>query len=408
MTISDKKKWELCLILPPIFSLLFSLNDFIKNRGKASLYRFLFCSVAIISYWYVSYDTILKFWGIHAMSFFSRSNWLEGDPLSNIAGLCSPLLDYYYFMFIYWLLSGYFFYTSIYSHYQNKLSVVGVLLIIFGLNLTNWANLTYFTLSCTFAIFIGERIKNHLILVLPAIFIVYLLHPGMLLCFAPSILLFYLWEKGALKLSFLYLLAYAYASYLFFNTEISLYFLGDSDIASEHIRAYEGYTGDGKWGSEGLEYGIRGVIWYYSLYLILAIGLFFIYKHFTLLRSKFVSAIFVIAVITLYNSHRFYTFSERMGIVALLSCIVVFSILDSQNMLNQRMKKIIVPLVVVSFFSSVFMFVQPRRDMFINNEDGYEVSFRSFVVPTALCIFDLHHIGYSDSYLLQNGRNRHK
>lgn len=404
----DKKIWALCLLFPPVISILISLNELIRNRGKIALYRFLICLVTIIAYWYVAYDTILKFWGVNSMKYYSNTSLLEGDPLSNIAYLCNSFIDYYYFFFLYWLLSGYFFYTAIYSQYQNKVSIVGIILLIFGLNLTDWANLTYFTLSCTFAIYMCDRIKNNFKYFIPAIIITYLFHPGMLLCFLPSIPLFYLWKTGALKLSLIYLVLYGYFSYLFFNTGLSFYFLGDNNFVNEHIRAYENYTGDGIWGSKGIQYGIRGQIWFFSLYTILGIGLYFTCKYFTLLRTKFVTALFIIATITLYNSHHLYTFSERMGIATLLSCIVIFSILDSQKILNQYMKKIVASLVIISYFSSLFMFVQPRNAMFINYEKGYDVSLRSCVVPTALCIFDLHNIGYSDSYLLENSRNRHK
>lgn len=405
----DKKIWALCLLLPPVISIFISLNELVKNRGKIALYRFLICLVTIIAYWYVAYDTILKFWNVNSMKYYSNTNLLEGDPLSNIAYLCNPFIDYYYFMFLYWLLSGYFFYTAIYSQYQNKLSIVGIILMIFGLNLTNMANLTYFTLSCTCSIYMSDRIDNNIKNIILAIILIYLFHPGMLLCFLPSIPLFYLWKIGFLKLSLAYLVLYDCFSHLFFNSGLSSFLLlGDNDIVNEHIQAYENYTGDGKWGIEGLQYGIRGQIWFFLLYTTLGVGLFLVYKYFMLLRTKFVTAIFIIATITLINSRHLYTFSERMGIAALLSCIVIISVLDSQQILKVRMNKLVVSLVIISYLSSLIMFVQPRKDMFINYEKGYDVSLRSCIVPTALCIFDLHHIGYSDSYLLQNGRNRHK
>lgn len=223
MTLHEKKIWTQCLLLPPIISIFISLSDLLKNRTKNSLYRFLFCYVTIIAYWYVAYDTILKFYGVTLKKISHFDNWWDGDPLSTLATICNPFVDYYYFMFVYWMLSGYFFYSMIAYNYSRKLSFVAIALIIFGLNLTNWANLTYFTLSCTFTIFASEYFKDKILYFIPIICISYLLHPGMLLCLLPSIPLFYLWKLGQLKLSLLYLACYGYFSYLFFHSGFDIY-----------------------------------------------------------------------------------------------------------------------------------------------------------------------------------------
>lgn len=192
------------------------------------------------------------------------------------------------------------------------------------------------------------------------------------------------------------------------SIQVLIYILGANDLLNEHITTYENYTGDGKWGMEGVQFGIRGQMWFYTLYSILGFGLFLIYKRFSFLRNNFVSAITIISIITLLNAREFYTFSERLGIISLLSCTTIFAILDSKSLLSKINTRIVTTLVILSFITSVSVFVQPRDSMFINMDKGYDVSIRSCFIPTAICILDLHHIGYSDEYLKQNGRNRHK
>lgn len=400
----ERKSWLYCLLFPPVFSFIFSFIILLSRRNKICLYRFLFCTVVIIAYWYVAYDTILKFFSYVSLKEIN----IDSDPLTIVMYLLKPI-DYYFIIFIYWLISGYFFYSIHASYYKKKIPITALILMICSLNFAYWANLTYFTLALNYSLYIGFKFRKKILYIILSSLLVFLFHGGAYMIMFPAILLFYLWKCNYIKLSVLYIALFFILTYMFANHKLNIDVYLDFLLTTKEQRdSYDGYVGDTEWGTSVRDFGIRGYIYIYILYLIAAITIYYLIRYFRLVKKNFAGAFMVISIIIFYNMRNFYTISERSAIGVLLSTSIVVAFLFSRRCISKFIRILYLGLISFSFIFSAIFFVQPREDMFVNESYGYDVSVKSLCIPTFLCVLDIHHFGFSNEYLKNNARNRHK
>lgn len=398
------KSYLLFLLLPPLFSCIISLYFALKTKTKKAIFFFFIFYITCLAYAYPNYDTMLRFWSIH---YNEATSFIEGDPLNNLISYFNNYIDSYYFFYIYWIFTIIFFYKLI-TISPNKLSTIIIIICIFGITLTNLMNLTYFTLSTTFALYFLEKYKLHFTKYLLIICVAYLLHPGILMILIPTIPLHILLKKELYKLSFLYLILLFVILHIIFNATAININHNDNILVSNVTKGFEIYTNtDSVWGGLSRDFGLKGILWKIEQYTLFIITLFFIVKNLNKINTCTSTAFFLTALITLINVHKFYTFTERTSIVLTLSAYSIYTLLYLKNLLSKKINLLISTLIVAQFITSALLFVQPRKHLFKDITSSYNISTRIGYIPTILLITDIHDLGFNDSYLYRNSINRH-
>lgn len=385
------------LLLPPFFSCVISLFILFKVKKLKALLFFGFFYIICLTYMYPTYDMMLRFWNIHYADFTSI---MEGDPLSYLASCFSKYLDAYYFFFIYCIAVIILYYKAI-SFNQNNISLFIIVLCIFGLTLTNLMNLTYFTFSTVFTLYYMEKYKSKYVLYIPLIFMAYLLHPGILLVFLPSIVLYFLLKNAKYKLAILYIIVYFVFLRILFQSTLAI----NSNILflTNIADSFNNYTSeDSVWGKNIRNLGLRGDIFDIIQYVISVLILYLVIKNIRKINTYISTSFFIIALVTVVNVYGFYTFSERMRIVAIISSLIIVSLLYIKNLLPNIIRKTLVILIILQFLISNILFVQPRNELFINEHTSYDISIRVAYIPSILLVTNINNFSFSDSYLFNN------
>lgn len=398
---SLNRYYILLLLLPPLVSSVISFYMLVKTKRLRALLFFGFFYTITLTYIYPTYDTMLRYWRIHKMDFIS---FLDGDPLSNWAYLFNDYIDVYYFFFIYWLIIIVLFYKSL-SFNSKYIPTFIIFLCIVGLTWQYVMNLTYFTFATIFSLYYMEKYKSKYTLYIPILFIAYLLHPGILLVFLPSILLYYLLKMERYKIAILYLVLYSIFLNILFGSTIdintnNLFILSITD-------SFNNYTSvDTIWGKNIRDLGLKGNVFDIIQASLFIIILFYVIKNIHKIKDYVATSFFLIALVTLINILDFYTFSERTRIVATFSALIITSLLYRENLLSERIRLILKGLIIMQFIMSNLLFVQPRQDLFINEYTSYDISVRAAYIPSCLLVMDIHDFAFSDAYLLKNSINR--
>lgn len=397
---SLNRYYIILLLLPPLASSVISLYMLFKTKKLKALLFFGFFYTISLTYIYPTYDTMLKYWSIHKMDFISI---LYGDPLSNLAYFFNDYIDVYYFLFIYWLIIIVLFYKSL-SFNSKYIPTFIIILCIMGLTWTNFMNLTYFTFATIFSLYYMEKYKSRYFLYIPLLFIAYLLHPGILLVFLPSILLYYLLKKERYKMVILYLAAYSIFLSILFGSVIdiktnNLFILSITD-------AFNAYTSeDSVWGKNIRDLGLKGDVFDIIQASLFIIILFYVIKNIRKIKDYIATSFFIIALVSLINVLGFYTFSERIRIVAIFSALIITSLLYIKKLLSEKIQLVLIGLIIIQFIMSNLLFVQPRQDLFMNEYTSYDISARVAYIPSCLLVMDIHDFAFSDVYLFKNSIN---
>lgn len=390
------------LLLPPLFSCIISLYILFKVRKLKTLLFFGFFYTLCLTYIYPTYDTMLRYWRIHSIHFISI---MDDDPLSYLASIFSEYLDAYYFFFIYWIATIILFYKAI-SFNRNNIPLYVIIISIFGLTWNNFMNLTYFTFATVFSLYFMEKYKEKYVLYIPFIFIAYLLHPGVLMVFLPSILLHYLLKNEKYKLAILYVVVCFVFLRMLFGSMLAIN--SNNLFVSNMVDSFNSYTSeDSVWGKNIINLGLKGSIFDLIQYILFVIILYYVIKNIRKINTYISTSFFIIALVAIVNVYGFYTFSERMRIIAIISSLIIVSLLYMNKLLhNIIIRRALIILIILQFFISNILFIHPNRDLFIREYTSYDISIRVAYIPSFLLVTNIHTFSFSDSYLYNNSINR--
>ncbi len=389
------------LLLPPLFSCVISLYILFKIRKLKALLFFGFFYTICLTYMYPTYDMMLRYWRIHNTDFISI---FEGDPLSHLAFYFNNYFDAYYFLFIYLVVIIILFYKAI-SFNRNNLSIFIIIICIFGLTWNNFMNLTYFTFATVFSLYFMEKYKSKYIIYIPLIFIAYLLHPGILMILLPSILLHYFLKNAKYKLAILYIIVYFVFLRIIFGSTLAIN--SNNLFMTNIVDAFNNYTSENSvWGKNIRDLGLKGNIFDLIQYVSFVIIFYCSIKNISKINTYISTSFFIIALVTIVNVYSFYTFSERIRIVAVISSLIIVSLLYVNKLLSNIIRHSLIILTILQFLISNLLFINPRDELFINEHTSYDISIRTAYIPTFLLVTNIHTFSFSDSYLLNNSINR--
>lgn len=167
--------------------------------------------------------------------------------------------------------------------------------------------------------------------------------------------------------------------------------------------SFNNYTSeDSVWGKNIRNLGLRGDIFDIIQYVIFVLILYLVIKNIRKINTYISTSFFIIALVTVVNVYGFYTFSERMRIVAIISSLIIVSLLYIKNLLPNIIRKTLVILIILQFLISNILFVQPRNELFINEHTSYDISIRVAYIPSILLVTNINNFSFSDSYLFNN------
>ena len=398
-----KQQYLLLALCPLSFSLPLSLSNFLKVRTKKNLYLWGIFYIIALSLIYPNYDTMLRFWNVQN---HSTSSFFEGDPLTNLIRLFSPIIDCYYFFILYWILTLFLFYESIIK--KERLNLFISCLVFFGLSLTNLMNLNYFTFATCFSLYSFEKYKERYFYLILVIIISYLLHPGILMVLMPSVCLYFLFKREMFIYAIFYcILFYIFCHILFHGYELNV--PTDFVFLTDLTKSFDNYTNlDNVWGGLGMSIGIKHKLWNLCLWIIFIITGYYAFRNYRRIFKNVCFSYFIISIILLLNVIHLYTMSERIKIVAIISACSLLALLDKDERLSSLIKSVVSIVLIGQFFLSAIAFPHPRADLFKEPFSSYEVTSNGIIVPSFLLVFDVHHFGFNDEYLKLNGKNRVK
>lgn len=395
----------IALILPPFFSMLYTLFFFFKEKDTRFGILFIFFAVLFLTYNFFSIDNTSRL--LQATDIFKPDLWYIGDPLSNIMGLGIKTLNLqatlFYFvyiscLYIFWL-------KTLESIAHNKFTAHVIVIFITTISLRYSLDLLYYCLSVTFTLFFFTRkIKFSPLKILGCIVCVYILHPGFFLVLLPALVLTYAMRT---KKTWIY---YATMGGIF-----TIYALLASGLTIDKtgiifidiaINVFSKYTAEGYWGIRTEESAITGYSYtliYYIIPAIYSIVFFLSIKYRKQIENKFVLAIFQAAMIFYPNFINFVTLTERDLLSLSISAIAVAFMI-----VNVVKNKPLIKINTITLFTSlVFIFSSTigGEAVFLHNvfrEGSYQaIQKRGYSYPSFL-LLDYEKYGYSNDFIKEN------
>lgn len=387
----------LCLFLPPFISTIFSFIKFLNYRNKSTAVLFIIFFTLYLSYNFVSVDNSLRFFSAEKISDYS--NWYEGDPLTYLIHLGNQIHISSSSFFYLFTLTIYLFWYYSYRNIRKDLKKWDIIILITAVILRNAIDLSYYTLSLTFLIFYVTK-KSHITIwdYIIIIIIIFLLHPGVLMVFLPSILLYYIIQNRSTALYYLYLVS---LFILTANLQNIIPITGIS-IIDNIGNAYSHYTStDNKWGVR--EDNLSGMTYFIQYYVI--VSLHFIIFIFTIIKrnkikNKFILSIFQTTIVMLPNFWNYVTITERLMVVLSLTSILCLIMLQQEYKIQT---KYIAYICVFIFVFHTFRASRMDLNGVFNKNSYQEIQQRSYYIPSIL-LFNFDTWGYSNEFMNKNSQ----
>lgn len=356
----------------------------------------------MIAYWYPTYDTLLR---IGAMISLSRpfDSFLEGDPLSNLGWLFNKDIDGIYFCTLYIFLTGLFFYKHMMDFLPDeKMEWFPILLIVFGLTLSNWANLTYSCMATTFSIYAVEKYKHRYILYIPIIFITYCMHPSLLLILPSSLILQFLFQRGWIRMVMIYVIVLFALYYTLFHGYQFLFDIQNAMYESA-VNSFENYTSsDSAWGSGGMNVGVRFWLLIVLTIFIGVVALFYAIKKNTLFKNSYSFSMLIVCFILLINVYDYYTLRERTVLAISIAALSLHMQIYRAGLYNLTVKKLLAFGVIGVFVLSHSISPQGPQAVLISSDKGSSVYSSTFYCPSIMALLDMGSFGYNNEYIKKN------
>ena len=394
----------IALILPPFFSMLYTLFCFIKEKNTKFGILFIFFAVLFLTYNFFSIDNTARI--LQAIDVFKPGVWYIGDPLTNFMGLGITTINMQasLFYFIYISCLYFFWLKTIESIVHNKFTTHIIVIFITTISLRYSLDLLYYCLAVTFALyFFTRKTKFNALKFLGCFVCIYILHPGFFLVLIPALVLAYSmktkkWIYYASMVTIYLIYALLASGLTIENTGI--FFI---DLA---MNAFSKYTSDGYWGIRTEESAIVGYSYtfiYYIVPSIYAIVFFLSVKYSKRIENKFILAIFQTAMIFYPNFINFVTLTERDLLTLSISAIAA-SLMIVNVVKNKRFIKVG---TVTLFCTLLFSFSSTigGEAVFLHNvfkEDSYQaIQKRSYYMPSFM-LLNYERYGYSNDFIIEN------
>ena len=386
-----------CFFLPPIISTTILFFKFLKNRNTLTGTLFFIFLTLFLSYNYFSVDNSLRFFSAEKIS--ELTYWYNGDPLTylisvgNKIGISSSCFFYTFTLIIYL----FWFYT--YQNIKSNNSKWDIIIIISAMILRNAIDLTYYTLAVSFLLFTLTKVSKLSIKICLCLAIaIYLLHPGVLIVFLPSIILYKLIQN---KCTFYYYLYLVLLYILTANLELIIPTTGISFI-DNMSNAYFHYTdSENKWGLR--KENLSGVTFFFQYYvtsfLYLIIFIFTIIKR-EKLFNKFILSIFQSAMVMLPSFWKYVTITERLMVILSLTSVLCIIMLQKEYKIKSK--------YIAYLYFSIFLFHTFRASKMELGGVFYSNSYlpiqqRSYYIPSLL-LFNFDTWGYSNDFIKSNSQ----
>ena len=394
------------LFFPPILSIVLLLKNIYKYGSKKTICFFLIFYTIFVTYVYPEYDTFLTFFDS-----ISSSGIQSGDALTNFLGLILEKIhiNFYSVFPILWFLTIILYYKSAMHIYKNqkRFPFLVFILLLFFLVLRDWVGFTYFTLASAICLFYGIRCKKTILNFVLISFLVFIIHPGVLMVFMPGHLLNFLYKRNFTKLSFAFIILYAILTFLIFNGNL-IFSFNRGTIISDIYQRFVHYTEiDYIWGGGGHKMGPLGVFNKILTYLIIAFLLFLSVRNYKGLKNNYPFSLFLLGSIALFNSISLWTLSERFTVICMMNASMVLTLLYKHKYIRIKTLKTCLYAGIIVYMLPIWFHRTARDIIFKDAVSSYTVSLRTLYVPSILLITDVEDFGFSDKYLLDNAKFGH-
>ncbi len=392
----------LCLLFPPIISIIVLFYNFCKSRRKQIGILLSVFFVLFITYNTYSVDNTLRLW--NAYDKYDETEWYLGDPLTNVLRLFLSMGIECSFLFYFYILCIYILWLSTLFNIQKKWNAYIILIFLFGMILRNAVDLVYYTLSLTALLFLITRkeiVAKDYLYIIP---ILYLLHPGILLIAIPSIILYYIIKRGNKTFYYSYLILLFLLFFSINKIEIPHTGILLIDSMTESLTLYT--DSENRWGMQEKDIsGFGAFLKYYGMTIGYLILFYYTIKYKERINQKHLLAIYQVAFIALLGLWNFVTITERNMVVLSLSCwpCLLLLIQSKSFSINNPLRKYktLAALACIIFILNIYKITPIRLNKIFINQSYTSIQKRSYYIPSVL-LFNIKELGFSDTYVKQN------
>lgn len=396
------------LLLPPFFSVIYLFFLTYKHRSDKLGIAFIFFFVLFLTYNFFSIDNIGR---VHiANEKIYDNSILTIDALSLLIhhGINKTSLESCHFLFFYIFTNYVFLLKTITKSTDRKLDITLLIIFITTMSLRNAMDLLYYSLATTFTLWFISNKKYTIVNLIILTTIAYLMHPGVLMLFFPSIALYYSMKLSIKGGKHIYIIMLALIFIFAFTLSATTSFLATGIPAIDAmLDKYNSYTSDFGWGKRSGSRSITGItytILYYIIPFIYFVIFFYSVKYYKKIKNKKILCFFQTSMLFYPNFINFVTISERNLLVLSITSIIVFIMMT--DIQDKKPKFITInSLLALCLLIASFNLYKLNEAVKLSNvfETGTyeEIRDRSYYIPSFI-LLDYGDFGYSDEFVKAN------